>query len=596
MSEHPRPPHHLDFVDLGRKVGGIAGETVFQSARRNGVRIVGACGGRGTCGTCMVRIAGGGIEHHPDEDGSHGRSWLRACRITPRTDCAVEIAPRSLAAVVRAETEGEHGECLAVDARIVAVDVQVPPATLADPTGDTERMARALDRPVDTIELTAARQLPELLRRHDGAVRVRLRGDSIIGFSAVNRPLLGLAVDLGTTNAAAFLLDLESGRRLAGIGIENPQVAWGADVISRINHAIRAPAGGEELRLAILGGLNALAHDLCHAVGADRADIIDAAICGNTAMHHLLAGLPVHQLGRAPFVAAVSGAMEVGAAELGLDICPGARVHLVANVGGFVGGDHVTALLATESRWSDGTSLVMDIGTNTEISLIHDGVILSASSPSGPALEGGHISCGMRAAEGAIERVAVVDGRIVTGTIGDKPAIGLCGSGVLDAVASLLGTGMVDRRGRLSAAHADVISNDGQLAARLTPGVVLTQEDIRAVQLAKAAIRTATDLLLDRAGLAADDIRHFIIAGAFGQYIDIASGIAIGLLPALPPERFEQVGNAAGLGVRRILLSRADMRRSVELAARCQYVDMSGSKEFQKKFMSNIALTNGETS
>jgi uncharacterized 2Fe-2S/4Fe-4S cluster protein (DUF4445 family) len=399
-------------------------------------------------------------------------------------------------------------------------------------------------------------------------------------------------VDLGTTNAAGFLVDLESGVRLASLGIENPQVAWGADLISRINHAIRVPGGGEELRSAAIAALNALAHDLCLAVGARTEHIVDVAVCGNTAMHHLLLGLPVNQLGRAPFVAAVREAVDLKARELGLAVCPGAYVHLAPNIGGFVGGDHVTTLLATMSHWGAvRTSLVMDIGTNTEISLIHDGARLTASCPSGPALEGGHISCGMRAAEGAIERVTHTHGRIVAKTIGGKRAVGLCGSGVLDALAVLRRTGIVDERGRLAAGHADVEEAAGRRAARLAPGVMLSQDDVRAVQLAKSAIRTGTELLLREAGLQAADLECFVIAGAFGAYIDVRSGIEIGLFPDLPAARFEQVGNAAGVGAQYMLASKKARARARELAEGCRYLELSTCADFQKIFLKHIGLS-----
>jgi uncharacterized 2Fe-2S/4Fe-4S cluster protein (DUF4445 family) len=420
---------------------------------------------------------------------------------------------------------------------------------------------------------------------------VRQRGHELIDFASIGSRTLGLAVDLGTTNAAAFLIDLESGARLASLGIENPQTAWGADLISRINYAVRSDAAREELRAAAITAINALAHDLCHAVGARREEIVDAVICGNTAMHHLLLGLPVQQLGRAPFVATVRAGMDLKARDLGLSIAPGAYVHIVANVGGFVGGDHVTALLATQDRWQNSRAgLVMDIGTNTEISLIHDGQILSASCPSGPALEGGHISCGMRAADGAIERVLMENGRIAVRTIGGLAPVGLCGSGVLDALAVLRSAHIVNAGGRLAAGHPDVIEQDGKRCAVLAPGVHFSQDDVRAVQLAKAAIRTGVDMLLRDQGLHEQDIQRFIIAGAFGAYIDVASGIAIGLFPDLPLDRFEQVGNAAGLGVRQMLASQSARKRASELAATCQYVELSTRSEFQKTFLHHIGF------
>ena len=459
---------------------------------------------------------------------------MRACQVTPKSNCTVEIAARSLAPIVRAEFDaGETIEILPLDAAVVSQDVSVPQATLVDNLSDLDRVIRALAMSLPAVDLAAARQLPAALRGSDWSLRAHIRDHELIGFSPVGHRTLGLAVDLGTTNVAGFLVDLQSGARVASLGIENPQVAWGADVISRMNHAMQGPAGAGELRQAASTAINALAHDLCLSVGAVTNDIVDVAICGNTAMHHLLLGLPVRQLGRAPFVAAVRDAIDVKARELDLTVCPGAYVHLAPNIGGFVGGDHVTALLATQDLWRGGTTtLVMDIGTNTEISLIHRGDITSASCPSGPALEGGHISCGMRAAEGAIERVTVEDGRIKIAVIGNRQAVGLCGSGVIDAMAALRQAGILDDGGRIAGEHPDIEDVDGKRMAVLAPGVYFNQHDVRAVQLAKAAIRTGIELLLRDRHLHEHDIELVVIAGAFGSYIDVGSAIAIGLLPS----------------------------------------------------------------
>jgi uncharacterized 2Fe-2S/4Fe-4S cluster protein (DUF4445 family) len=494
--------------------------------------------------------------------------------------------------VVRAEFDsGETVEILPLDPAVLSRDVSVPQATLTDNLSDLDRVLRALASPPPAVDLLAARQLPDALRTGDWSLCAHIRGRELIGFSPPGRRSLGLAVDLGTTNVAGFLVDLQSGARLASLGIENPQVAWGADVVSRMNYAIQGPANTTELHQAASTAINALAHDLCFSIGAATADIVDAAICGNTAMHHLLLGLPVRQLGRAPFVAAVRDSMDVKARELDLEFCPGTYVHLAPNIGGFVGSDHVTALLATEEQWRSGaTTLVMDIGTNTEISLIHRGDILSASCPSGPALEGGHISCGMRAAEGAIERVAVENGRIRIHAIGNRKPVGLCGSGVIDAMAALRELGILDDGGRIIGRHPDIADVDGKRVAVLAPGVTFNQQDVRAVQLAKAAIRTGIELLLRDRGLHEHDIALVIIAGAFGSYIDVGGAIAIGLLPALPRDRFMQLGNAAGLGVRQILASRQARARARELAQRCRYVELSTRGDFQKTFLHNIGF------
>jgi uncharacterized 2Fe-2S/4Fe-4S cluster protein (DUF4445 family) len=594
----PEPPHALAFPQLDRSIATQPGETIFQCARRNGLRIVGACGGRGNCGTCSVLLTQGEVRHsnghviaaQSAEARRRRPRWLRACRLMARSDCTIEVAERSLAPVVRANVEaGDIVETLPLDAAVLTYDVSVAAPTLSDMRADADRVARALPCLVAAIDLAAARQLPSVLRDNDWSLRVRMRDGEAIDFAAPKARTLGLAVDLGTTNIAGFLVDLTNGARLASLGIENPQGAYGADVISRMNHAIGGAAAAQELRAAAVTAVDALAHDLCRAVGAATDDIVDTAICGNTAMHHLLLGLPVRQLGRAPFVAATRAALDLKARDLGLGAAPGAYVHLAANIGGFVGGDHVAALLATEPQWSAAkTGVVMDIGTNTEISLIHRGALLTASCPSGPALEGGHISCGMRAAEGAIERVTFADGAIRVGVIGKHRPVGLCGSGVLDCIAALRAAGLLDDRGRLNGPA--VHESEGLRAVTLAPGVLFTQNDVRAVQLAKAAIQTGVELLLNEAGLAEGDIDRVIIAGAFGAYIDIKSAIAIGLLPDLPLDRFAQVGNAAGVGVRQMLASRQARARARELAARCRYIELSTRNDFQKAFLNNIGF------
>ena len=587
----------LGFPQLDREILSQDGETIYQSARRGGVRIIGACGGRGTCGTCRLLVVEGEVDAASEKampgngSGEKRPQWVRACQVKPKSDCVVEIAARSLAPVVRAEFDADETiEILPLDPAVVSREVKVPEATLADNLSDLDRLARALASPLPEVDLVAARQLPAALRGGDWSLRAHIRERELIGFSPASHRTLGLAVDLGTTNVAGFLIDLQSGARVASLGIENPQAAWGADVISRMNHAIHGPASAAELRQAASTAINAIAHDLCFSVGAATTDIVDVAICGNTAMHHLLLGLPVRQLGRAPFIAGMRGAMDVKARELDLTVCSGAYVHLAPNIGGFVGSDHVTALLATEDLWREGTTLVMDIGTNTEISLIHRGDIMSVSCPSGPALEGGHISCGMRAAEGAIEHVAVEDGRIKIDVIGHRKAVGLCGSGVIDLLAALRHVGILDDGGRITGQHPDILEMDGKRVAVLAPGVYFNQHDVRAVQLAKAAIRTGIELLLCDRGLREDDIDLVVIAGAFGSYIDVSSAIAIGLLPTLPLDRFKQVGNAAGSGVRQILASRQTRARARALAQRCRYVELSTRDDFQKTFLHNIGF------
>ena len=587
----PRPVHRVAFINLNREIACGEDETLFHAARRHGVRVLGACGGRGVCGSCTVRLVRGEALLDGETLIGASKKWRRACRMKPRRDCEVEIAPRSLAPVARAQVDAKDwlGDVAPAPA-VRAFDVRVAEPSLTDPRGDFERFAAALPD-VHAIELAAARALPEILRANRFSARAFVRGATVVGVAAPGRPALGLAVDLGTSNIVGFLIDLMTGERLASLGIENPQVGWGADVVTRLNQALAGPGAQSELGGAAMLAIQSLARDLAEAVGRRQDDILDVAVCGNTAMQHLLLGLPVGQLVRAPYVAAVSGAINVEARELGLALAPSARAYVAPGVGGFVGSDHVAALLATRAHWEgDGATLVMDIGTNTEISLVSGDRFLSASCPSGPALEGANVACGMRAAEGAIERVGIENGALVATTIGGVEAVGICGSGVLDAIACALRLGLVDKTGRIRDAGRGFVRLDGKPAIALAPDVHILQADVRAVQLAKAAIGAGVDLLLDLSGVAERNVARFALAGAFGQFIDIDNAVAIGLLPPLPLERFAQVGNAAGVGVARMLASTAERERAAEIASRCRYVELNTHPQFQERFIANIGF------
>lgn len=585
------------FANLEREADCLEGESLFHCARRAGVRIVGACGGRGACGSCAVRVLSGEVELFSPAGATPGRRrlhkhWLRACEHRPRADCVVEIGPRSLAPIVRADVDRQGGDQPIFEPAVRVCDAALLAPTLEENGADAERLLDALSPDgAARIDFAVLHDLPGQLRACGWHVRAVLRTDEVIAVAPAASPCLGLAVDLGTTNVAGFLVDMESGARLASLGIENPQAAFGADLISRVNHAIRDPGGAAELRGEAVAAFATLANDMCKAVTARAEDISEIVVCGNTAMHHLLLGLPVAQLGRAPFVPAVCSSLDLKARELGIPAAAGAYVHVMPNVGGFVGGDHVAVLLATEPEWRDATAIVMDIGTNTEISLIHEGAITSVSSPSGPALEGGHIACGMRAAEGAIEKVRIEGSQIAIQVIGNVDAVGLCGSGVIDLVASLRMAGIIDKRGWICRDdHAAVRDSAGQREIVLAPDVVFTQADVRAVQLAKAAIRAGIELLVQRAGLDETAIERVLIAGAFGAYIDLDSAVAIGLVPGLPRERFRQVGNAAGLGARMALTSVSARARAKRLAAECRYIELGTMAGFQKALMRRIGF------
>jgi uncharacterized 2Fe-2S/4Fe-4S cluster protein (DUF4445 family) len=392
---------------------------------------------------------------------------------------------------------------------------------------------------------------------------------------------------------------LETGKTLAAKGIMNPQISRGEDIITRINFAIRSRTGQKLLADLIKDALMSLAQDLCAETSTETPDILEAVIVGNTAMHHLMLGLPVRQLALAPFVPGVRGDLNVKAREIGLHFAPGAYLYFPPNIAGFVGADHVAALMATAGEWAHGIVVVFDIGTNTEISLIARGKITSVSCASGPAFEGYHISAGVRAAPGAIEKVSLRRGAIHYRTIDDAEPLGICGSGILDSVAQLFLAGVLDASGRmLKGSHPRVVAKSGRLEfilvsqgeRRRDRAISITQKDVREVQLGKAAIQAALRILLSQAGISEREIDRVIIAGAFGSYIDISNAVAIGMLPRLPLNRFHQVGNAAGTGARMMLVSAAKRREVQDMLQRIDYLELAGMAQFADAFTSACTL------
>jgi uncharacterized 2Fe-2S/4Fe-4S cluster protein (DUF4445 family) len=334
---------------------------------------------------------------------------------------------------------------------------------------------------------------------------------------------------------------------------------------------------------------------MCAEVDVAPAQIAEAVVVGNTAMHHLFAGLPVRQLAVAPYVPAVGEAMDLRASDLGLKIAPGALVHLPPNLAGFVGADHVAMVLSTDVWQASHTVMALDIGTNTEITLAVGGRMVSCSCASGPAFEGAHIRDGMRAAPGAIERVQITDGKPQVYTIGGRAPVGICGSGILTAVAEMLEAGVIDHRGSFEDDAAGVRRQDGAPHQEyvLVPSeatghgrdIVVTRADVNEIQLAKGAIRAGLEALLEEAHIGYEAIDEFVIGGAFGTYLDVGSAVAVGMFPDLPRDRFRQVGNAAGTGARQMLISAERRQVADHLPERIEYIELTTYPGFENAFI-----------
>ena len=598
----------IEFQPLGLRDRFPAGLSILECAHQSGIDLVSLCGGAGTCGKCKVQIVGGEVSEPRQKEEEAlaseelSKGYRLACQTYAESELVLNVPAESVSAPQRLQVEGLETP-VSPDPTVQTYDVSLPAPSLADLRGDDERLLEALEREhgvrCKSIDEGVLRTLSPSLRSLSWEASVSVRDAEVISVSPRGGLSLGMAVDLGTTKIAGYLVDLETARTLSAKGIMNPQISYGEDVIARMARAQRSPEDATTLQEKVLQAITTLSEELCQEAHDTRTEEIkELVVVGNTAMHHLLLRLPVEQLARAPHVLAASRALDIKARNLGFSVAPGAYVHLLPNIAGFVGGDHVAMLLAINAWEAKGPLLAIDIGTNTEISLVIHGEISSVSCASGPAFEGAHISCGMRAAPGAIEHVLITDQEIQYHTIhGTEPA-GICGSGIFDTLAQLFINGIIDKGGRIQKDRPRVRENQNVREFVIVsederdggPAITITQADVRELQLAQAAIRSGIQILLRDKGLADEDLAEIIIAGAFGSYLDISSAVAIGMLPAIPSSRFRQVGNAAGMGAKIALVSR-ERREAVQQCVReIRYIELAVAPDFNKTFTQAISL------
>jgi len=521
-----------------------------------------------------------------------------ACSTRIQGDVKVHVPRSSLITTQRLQLEADLGD-LTLDPMIHAYDLEMPPPTLYEPRSDLERVAAAIPPTLAQAigaDPAVVRQISSVARACNWDLTVFVRDAEIVGVMSSGLSPVGLAVDLGTTKIAASLVDLANGDELAVSGALNPQIGYGEDVITRLTHALRNPEGygGHTLASMVRETLDDLLEKLTRRASVSRSQVADVCIVGNTAMTHLLLELPIHQLAVAPYVAATNAAVDIKARDLGLTTAPGAYVHLLPGIGGFVGADHVAMILASHLDQTEQVALGMDIGTNTEIVLARPDrdFLTSASCASGPAFEGAHISDGMRAAAGAIEAVELTATGINLRTVADAPAIGLCGSGIIDGVAELRRWHLIDERGRFDRHHERVRQGRHGAEFVLVPAdqsgsqrdVVITQNDVNEIQLAKGAIRAGLEVLLDATATAPEEVKEVVIAGAFGSFLKVQSALDLGLLPRLPNARYRQVGNAALDGAKWALVSRQVRERARQIAARTRYLELTTYPKFSRRF------------
>lgn len=595
--------YQIDFEPIGKRIRVSPETTLLEAAQDAGILLTSTCGSHGKCGQCRVTVMTGRVSE-PSEKERKLLSQQRlneglrlACATQVLGDVKVHIPATSLESGARLQLEGEAVNAV-LDSPIQAQDISAPSPSLKDNRADLERIAKVLSecsgRNGLYAESAVLRQISPVARAHKWSCRVYLRESEIIGLAPSHAHPLGVAVDLGTTKVAVSLLDLTTGRDLAVSGALNPQIAYGEDVISRLTYARRESDGTTRLTTKIRQAINELIGVVTSSAGVHRYQITDLCIVGNTAMTHLLLGLPVDQMVTAPYVAATSAPMDIKARELDLEAAPGAYVHILPCIGGFVGADHVAMILASRIDHSPHITMGIDIGTNSEIVLVKPELqrLYCASCASGPAFEGGHISDGMRAASGAIESVTLTATGCTLKTIDNAPAVGLCGSGIIDALAELHRWRIINERGRLDRNNPRVQVNGNLpefvLADKAGNGgnrdVLITQEDINQIQLAKGAIRGGLDSLVAITDTDPLSVREVIIAGAFGAFLDVGNALAIGLLPYFPNARYRQVGNAALVGAQRTLLSMAERRHARQIAEHSSHLELATYAGFNRLF------------
>jgi uncharacterized 2Fe-2S/4Fe-4S cluster protein (DUF4445 family) len=601
------PEIRITFQPSGRSVFALPGTTILEAAARAGIVLQTPCGGGGTCGKCLVRVCSGQVRHAPA--GHHKLSaaqqqegWRLACDTALESAAVIEIPAASRFEHTQKILTGDAGHTLAVHPILTATPLALPPPSQHDPAPDRERLETALGETL-IFPATQLAALPRQLRAADWNVHIIREGKRLIAVqpAAVPAQILGVAFDLGTTTVVGTLLDLVTGQELAVASSMNGQIPFGDDVLTRILRIRENPERLTDLQGAAVHTLNEIIAALCRQSGLASDRICNATLAGNSTMQQIVCGLDPSALGELPFVPVFARSLEIPAAGIGLKINPAAHLYLFPQVGGFVGGDTVAGMLAAGFDHLKKPTLLVDIGTNGEIALLHDNRILCASTAAGPAFEGARITQGMRATTGAIEKVLIQDGELRINVIGNTPATGLCGTALIDAVAEMLRHGLLESTGRMlppdelpasvsPALRARMESDGDDARLVLAPAeagraaVCLYQRDVRELQLASGALRAGVDTLLQRANLAATDLDAVLLAGGFGNFIRRNNAQRIGLLPPLPHERIRFIGNASSMGAKMALLSTHERARAEKLRQRSEHVDISMDPAFQNAF------------
>ena len=591
--------------------------SILRGAHAAGIDITATCGGRGRCTSCRVKFVTGTVPPPTimDEiqlgDDQVREGYRLSCQCVPSEAVTVQVAPplEERAFQILGAGPGVVGMGrVTLDSGIRKQVVKVGlPREEHHQTSDLEQLAAALGVTPADVGLAVLQGLPGALRDDPAGVTVTTfaaaGGERVLAVERGDTAGMkfGLAVDIGTTSVVSTLIELESGEQLGSVSSLNPQAVFGGDLMSRIAFAQFHPGNLRKLHTRIVGLLNQHIEEICRQSGVLAKWIYKVVVVGNTCMHHLLLGIDPSYVGLAPYAPVMRHPLVLPARELFLKVAPEARVCLLPLVAGFVGADAVAVALATRIYESAEVRIAVDIGTNGEVLLGSRDRLWACSAPAGPALEGAQIRHGMRAALGAIDRVTV-DDDVHVHTIGEADALGLCGSGLIDLLAGLLDasvidwTGLIQVEGRTALppklSERVVMRGEERQVIILRPGeagaraeIVLTQDDVRQVQLAKGAIASGVLMLQHVAGVPDARVAELMLAGGFGNYVSIASALRIGLIPPLPAERIRYVGNAAALGAQLCLVSETERQRAERVAARIEHVSLAAHPDFERIFV-----------
>ena len=592
-------------------------ESILDAAKNVDIDISAVCGGRGLCGKCRVVVKEG-------EENLEAVSRLEAMSLSKeelasgyRLACCallnhggttlVEVPPESRAQQQRLLVAGVETP-VSRNPSVKKFLVHLTKPTLENIRSDSEILLDGLIHEERTAHLKigydAVTQLPNAIRDRDWTVTAAVRdGEEVICVEPgdTSNRVYGLAVDVGSTKVAGYLLDLSEGKVVATASAPNPQIPYGEDIISRVSYASKGERNLKQLQGVVIACINKLLLDTCESAGVNSSEVYDVVLVGNTVMHHLFLGITPRFVALSPYPPAIRSSVNVRAKDIGLKTNSAANVYVLPNVAGFVGADAVADVLATEVCNSGALSIMIDVGTNTEIVLGNDQKTIACSCASGPAFEGGHIEFGMRAEPGAIENVYVDPSNLEPGfkTVGDARPRGICGSGIVDAVAAMLKSGIINKYGlintklnnrriRTDGAPQYVLSwKDENDAGR---DIAVTQHDVQEIQLAKAAIYSGATILMKHLHVEPSEIQKVYLAGAFGTYVDPQSAVTVGMYPDVPLERVQFVGNAAGSGARMALLSREVRENSDRIVQHIDYVELAADPSFQREFTEALQL------